>query len=111
MNAYKKKGDFDAAFQQCDLIVAPTTPTPAFRFGEKTDDPLQMYLSDIFTISVNLAGIPALSIPCGFSSEGLPIGLQLIGRPFDEATLFKTAFAFEQETDFHRRKPLELNHD
>lgn len=99
------KNDFDEAWNQVDLILAPTTPTPAFRFGEKTDDPLQMYLSDIFTISVNLAGIPAISLPCGFSKENLPIGLQLMGRPFDEATILKAAFAFEQETDFHKRRP------
>ncbi len=99
------KNDFDAAWNQVDLIVAPTTPTPAFRFGEKTDDPLQMYLSDIFTISVNLAGIPAISFPCGFSKENLPIGLQLLGRPFDEATVLKLAFAYEQETDFNKRRP------
>ena len=99
------KNDFDEAWKQVDLILAPTTPTPAFRFGEKTDDPLQMYLSDIFTISVNLAGIPALSLPCGFSKDNLPIGLQLMGRPFDEATILKLAFAYEQETDFHKRRP------
>jgi aspartyl-tRNA(Asn)/glutamyl-tRNA(Gln) amidotransferase subunit A len=99
------KNDFDAAWKQVDLILAPTTPTPAFRFGEKTDDPLKMYLSDIFTISVNLAGIPALSIPCGFSKEGLPIGLQLLGRPFDEETILRAAFAYEQETDFNKRRP------
>jgi aspartyl-tRNA(Asn)/glutamyl-tRNA(Gln) amidotransferase subunit A len=99
------KKDFDEAFQRVDLVLAPTTPTPAFRFGEKTDDPMKMYLSDIFTISVNLAGIPALSLPCGFSKEGLPIGLQLLGRPFDEETILKTAYTFEQETDFHKRRP------
>ncbi|MEK7702404.1 MAG: Asp-tRNA(Asn)/Glu-tRNA(Gln) amidotransferase subunit GatA [Nitrospirota bacterium] len=99
------KKDFDDAFQQVDLILAPTTPTPAFRFGEKTDDPIAMYLSDIFTISVNLAGIPALSLPCGFSKEGLPIGLQLLGKSFDEETILKAAYQFQQETDFHQRRP------
>ena len=99
------KNDFDEAWKQVDLILAPTTPTPAFRFGEKMDDPLKMYLSDIFTISVNLAGIPAVSIPCGFSKEGLPIGLQLLGRPFDEETILRAAFAYEQETDFNKRRP------
>ena len=99
------KNDFDEAWKQVDLILAPTTPTPAFRFGEKTADPLKMYLSDIFTISVNLAGIPAISIPCGFSKENLPIGLQLLGKPFDEETILKAAFAFEQETDFNKRRP------
>ncbi|TAN39414.1 MAG: Asp-tRNA(Asn)/Glu-tRNA(Gln) amidotransferase subunit GatA, partial [Nitrospirae bacterium] len=82
-----------------------TSPTPPFKFGEKMDDPLQMYLSDIFTISVNLAGLPGISIPCGFTKAGLPIGLQLIGKPFDEATILKVAHAYEQATDWHRRKP------
>jgi len=113
-DAYYKKGqqartlingDFEAAFKTVDVILAPTTPTPAFRSGEKTGDPLQMYLSDIFTISANLAGLPAISLPCGFSAEGLPIGLQLMGRPFDEAGLLKAAFAFEQAHDFHLRRP------
>lgn len=97
--------DFEAAFQDVDVIVAPTAPTPAFKIGEKTDDPLQMYLSDVFTIPVNMAGIPGMSLPCGFSSTGLPIGLQVIGKPFDEATLLQVAYAFEQQTDHHRRKP------
>ena len=99
------KRDFDAAFESVDLLITPTAPTVAFRIGEKTADPLQMYLSDIFTISVNLAGTPAVSLPCGFSQEGLPIGLQLIGRPFDEAGLLAAAYAYEQSTDFHLRRP------
>jgi aspartyl-tRNA(Asn)/glutamyl-tRNA(Gln) amidotransferase subunit A len=97
--------DFEAAFRQVDVVVAPTAPTPAFKIGEKTEDPLQMYLSDIFTVPVNLAGIPGISLPCGFSSAGLPIGLQIIGRPFDEETILRVAYAFEQQTDYHRRKP------
>ena len=97
--------DLEAAFEQCALVAAPVAPTPAFRLGEKVDDPLTMYLSDIFTISANLAGIPGISVPCGFSSLGLPIGLQLLGPPFGEAVLLQTAYAFEQATDFHRRKP------
>ena len=97
--------DFEEAFRHVDVIVAPTTPTPAFKIGEKTDDPLQMYLSDVFTVPVNLAGIPAISVPCGFNSAGLPIGLQLIGKPFDEETVLRVAHAFEQHTDYHRRKP------
>jgi aspartyl-tRNA(Asn)/glutamyl-tRNA(Gln) amidotransferase subunit A len=97
--------DFEEAFRHVDVIVAPTTPTPAFKIGEKTDDPLQMYLSDVFTVPVNLAGLPGISVPCGFSSAGLPIGLQLIGKPFDEETILRVAYAFEQQTDYHRRKP------
>ena len=113
-DAYYKKGsqvralirkDFETAFQTCDLIACPVSPTPAFRLGEKVADPLTMYLSDIFTISANLAGIPGISVPCGFSSVGLPIGLQLLGPPFGEADILQAAYAFEQATDFHRRKP------
>jgi aspartyl-tRNA(Asn)/glutamyl-tRNA(Gln) amidotransferase subunit A len=99
------RGDFEEAFHKVDVILAPTAPTPAFKIGEKAEDPLQMYLSDIFTIPVNLAGIPAISIPCGFSREGLPIGLQIMGKHFDEGMLLKVAHAFEQNTDFHLRKP------
>jgi aspartyl-tRNA(Asn)/glutamyl-tRNA(Gln) amidotransferase subunit A len=97
--------DFEHVFEQVDVLVAPTAPTPAFRIGEKIDDPLQMYLSDVFTITINLAGIPALSLPCGFSSTGLPIGLQIIGKPFAEETILRVAHVFEQQTDYHRRKP------
>jgi aspartyl-tRNA(Asn)/glutamyl-tRNA(Gln) amidotransferase subunit A len=97
--------DFEEAFQKVDVIVAPTAPTPAFRIGEKTGDPLQMYLSDIHTIPVNMAGIPAISIPCGFNHEGLPIGLQIMGKHFDEGRLLRVAYAFEQNTDFHLKKP------
>jgi aspartyl-tRNA(Asn)/glutamyl-tRNA(Gln) amidotransferase subunit A len=97
--------DFEEAFRQVDAIVAPTAPTPAFKIGEKTSDPLQMYLSDVFTIPVNMAGIPGISIPCGFSSTGLPIGLQVIGKPFDEGTVLQVAHAFEQQTGYHLRKP------
>jgi aspartyl-tRNA(Asn)/glutamyl-tRNA(Gln) amidotransferase subunit A len=98
--------DFKQAFAACDLIACPVAPTPAFRIGEKMDDPLTMYLSDIFTISANLAGIPAMSVPCGFSQAGLPIGLQLMGSHFSEETLFRAAHAFEQATGFHKRKPV-----
>src|SRR2546426_993549 len=99
------KRDFEEAFKKCDAILAPTAPTTAFRIGEKTQDPLQMYLSDIFTISVNLAGLPALSLPCGFDSDGLPIGLQMIGKHFDETTILRIAFAYEQSTDWHKKRP------
>ena len=99
------KQDFDEAFRSVDVIVTPTAPTAAFKIGEKTQNPLQMYLSDIFTISVNLAGIPAVSLPCGFAEEKLPIGLQILGRPFEEATVLRAAYAFEQATDWHTKKP------
>jgi len=123
------KRDFDEAFQKCDVIATPTAPTPAFRIGEKTDDPLQMYLSDIFTISVNLAGVAGISLPCGFAQADdavassqlpvasnqlpatsnrkvLPIGLQLIAPAFGEEVLFRVAHAYEQSTDFGKRKPV-----
>ena len=96
--------DFLAAFEQVDALLTPVAPTPAFALGEKVNDPLQMYLSDIYTIPVNLAGTCAMSLPCGFSASGLPIGLQLIGKPFDEATLLRTAHAFEQATAWHKKK-------
>ncbi|MEF9437958.1 MAG: Asp-tRNA(Asn)/Glu-tRNA(Gln) amidotransferase subunit GatA [Candidatus Mariimomonas ferrooxydans] len=99
------KQDFEKAFETVDVIVTPTSPTPAFKAGEKKDDPLKMYLSDIFTLSVNLAGVPGISVPCGFTSNGLPIGLQIIGRHFDEQSILKVAFAYEQATDWHKRKP------
>jgi aspartyl-tRNA(Asn)/glutamyl-tRNA(Gln) amidotransferase subunit A len=99
------KDDFEKVFQEVDLIVTPTSPTAAFRMGEKTEDPLQMYLADIFTISVNLAGVPGISVPCGFTAGNLPIGLQLIGKHFDEETLLKASFAYEQATEWHKRKP------
>ncbi|HUJ69768.1 MAG TPA: Asp-tRNA(Asn)/Glu-tRNA(Gln) amidotransferase subunit GatA [Syntrophorhabdales bacterium] len=96
------RGDFDTAFQQCDLIATPVSPTCAFKIGEKTDDPLTMYLSDIFTIPVNLAGLPALSLPCGFDGKGLPIGLQIIGRPLGEALILQAASVFEAEKKLPR---------
>ena len=99
------KQDFEKAFETVDVIVTPTTPTPAFKAGEKTEDPLQMYLSDIFTISVNLAGVPGISVPCGFTSGNLPVGLQIIGKHFDEESVLKTAYAYEQATEWHKRKP------
>jgi aspartyl-tRNA(Asn)/glutamyl-tRNA(Gln) amidotransferase subunit A len=97
--------DFEEAFTQADFIVTPATPDPAFRIGEKADDPLKMYLSDIFTVSVNLAGLPGLVVPCGFTPESLPIGLQILGPPLDEVRLLQVGHAFEQATDFHRRRP------
>ena len=99
------KRDFEEAFNRCDVIVTPTMPTTAFKIGEKIQDPLQMYLSDIYTISINLAGLPALSLRCGFDSDNMPIGLQMIGKHFDEATLLRTAHAYEQATEWQRKKP------
>ncbi len=95
--------DFERVFAAHDVIVTPTAPTTAFRIGEKTSDPLQMYLSDIFTISVNLAGLPGLSLPCGFDTAGMPIGLQILGRPFEEELVFQAAYAYEQATEWHRK--------
>ncbi|RII31224.1 MAG: Asp-tRNA(Asn)/Glu-tRNA(Gln) amidotransferase GatCAB subunit A [Geobacter sp.] len=96
--------DFIRAFEEVDVILTPVAPTPAFKIGEKINDPLQMYLSDIFTIPVNLAGTCAIALPAGFSANGLPIGLQLIGKPFNEETILRAAHAFEQATDWHNRK-------
>ena len=97
--------DFLKAFEEVDLIASPTTPTPAFKIGEKAGDPLQMYLSDIYTISCNLAGMCGISVPCGFSKDGLPIGLQLLGEPFGEPDLLRAAHAYEQATDWHTHRP------
>ena len=99
------KRDFDNVFEKFDLILGPTAPTPAFRIGTQVDDPLTMYLNDIFSIPVNLAGVPAISVPCGANGEGLPIGLQLIGKAFDETTVLRAAYAYEQATDHHKRRP------
>ena len=100
------KQDFDKAFRKYDAIVTPTSPTPAFKIGEKSKDPLTMYLSDIFTISANLAGIPGVSIPCGFTKKKLPIGLQILGKAFDEETILRIAYNYEQATAWHKTKPL-----
>lgn len=98
------KQDFEKVFEKYDVIVGPTTPTPSFKLGEKTSDPLTMYANDILTIPVNLAGVPGISVPCGFSN-GLPLGLQIIGKHYDEATVYRVAHAYEQATDFHKQKP------
>src|SRR5207253_10302187 len=101
--------DFLKAFEQVDAIVTPTTPTAAFKVGEKSDDPLQMYLSDVFTVAANVAGICGISVPCGFTkSPKLPIGLQLLGKPFGEGTILKLAHAYEQSSGWHREKPPSL---
>jgi aspartyl-tRNA(Asn)/glutamyl-tRNA(Gln) amidotransferase subunit A len=99
--------DFKRAFEEVDVILDPTSPTVAFKIGEKLDDPLAMYLTDIYTVPANLAGVPGVSIPCGFS-EGLPVGLQILGRHFDEATILRVAHAYQQVTDWHRRKPQQV---
>jgi aspartyl-tRNA(Asn)/glutamyl-tRNA(Gln) amidotransferase subunit A len=97
--------DFAAAFKQCDVIMGPTSPTTAFRIGEKSSDPVQMYLSDIYTIAVNLAGLPGMSIPCGFDGSGLPVGLQIVGNYFDEARMLNVAHQYQLVTDWHQRAP------
>ena len=99
------KEDFEKAFETVDILACPTAPTTAFKAGEKTTDPLSMYLIDLMTIPVNLAGLPGLSVPCGFDSNGLPIGLQLIGKVLREDQLFQVAHAYEQSTSWHLQKP------
>ncbi|MCP1356237.1 Asp-tRNA(Asn)/Glu-tRNA(Gln) amidotransferase subunit GatA [Aneurinibacillus migulanus] len=99
------KQDFDEVFKKYDVIIGPTAPTTAFKIGEKVNDPLTMYLEDICTIPVNLAGIPAISVPCGFASNGLPVGLQIIGKAFDESTILRVAHAYEQNTGYHKARP------
>ena len=98
--------DFDRVFQDVDLLVTPVMPTPAFQLGEKIEDPLQMYLSDLYTISASLAGIPAMALPCGLSRKGLPIGMQILGRPFEEDVVLRAARAYELATDWHKKRPL-----
>jgi aspartyl-tRNA(Asn)/glutamyl-tRNA(Gln) amidotransferase subunit A len=99
------KQDFDNVFDEFDCIVTPISPTPAFKIGEKIEDPLKMYLSDIYTISANLAGIPAISIPCGFTKKGLPVGLQILAKPFAEDMLLRVAYTYEQNTTWRSMKP------
>ncbi|WP_431028091.1 Asp-tRNA(Asn)/Glu-tRNA(Gln) amidotransferase subunit GatA [Lysinibacillus sp. LZ02] len=98
------KADYDKVFEDYDVIIGPTAPTPAFKIGENVNDPLTMYANDILTIPINLAGVPAISIPCGFEN-GLPLGLQIIGKHFDEETIYRAAYAYEQATDFHKQTP------
>jgi aspartyl-tRNA(Asn)/glutamyl-tRNA(Gln) amidotransferase subunit A len=97
--------DFKRAFAEVDCIVTPTAPTAAFKIGERMTDPLAMYLSDIFTIPANLAGLPAISVPCGFTKDGLPIGMQIMADHFREETLFRAAYAYEEKTDWHKARP------
>jgi aspartyl-tRNA(Asn)/glutamyl-tRNA(Gln) amidotransferase subunit A len=112
-DAYYKKGlqirslikkSFTEAFENVDMILSPVAPTTAYKLGENLNDPLKMYLGDIYTVSVNLAGLPAVSVPCGFDKGGMPIGMQLIGNAFDEAKLVKTAYAYQTVTDFHTKR-------
>ena len=98
------KSEFDEAFKKYDAMVTPTSPVVPFKLGERLEDPMQMYLSDICTLPLNIAGIPAISIPAGFADD-LPIGLQILGKPFSEETLLRIAFAYEQATDWHKRRP------
>jgi aspartyl-tRNA(Asn)/glutamyl-tRNA(Gln) amidotransferase subunit A len=97
--------DFEEVFKNFDVVLTPVSPTPAWKLGEKLEDPLKMYLSDIFTINVNLAGLPGMSLPCGFTKNGLPIGMQLIGKHFEEEKIFRVAYAYEQATEWHKRRP------
>ncbi len=99
------RNDFDAAFQQVDMLIGPTTPSPAFRAGEKVNDPLSMYLEDLYTVTANLAGIAGLSMPCGFTRSGLPIGVQLLAPAFQESRLLRAAHHYQLHTDWHTRKP------
>jgi aspartyl-tRNA(Asn)/glutamyl-tRNA(Gln) amidotransferase subunit A len=101
------KDDFDRAFRECDVIIGPTSPTPAFKIGERSNDPLAMYLADVYTISANLAGLPGISIPCGFTSSGLPIGMQILTASFEEEKLLRVARMYERETSWHERRPTE----
>jgi aspartyl-tRNA(Asn)/glutamyl-tRNA(Gln) amidotransferase subunit A len=99
------KQDFLEAFQKCDAILAPVSPIPAFKIGEKSDDPLQMYLSDVFTLPASLAGIPGISVPCGFTQDNLPVGLQILGPHFREDLVLRIAYQFEQATSYHLQRP------
>lgn len=99
------KRDFEEAFKKVDVIIAPTTPNPAFKIGDNTADPVKMYLEDVFTVTINIAGVPSLALPCGFSKTGLPLGMQIIGPQFGEATLLKVGAVFQKETEWHRKKP------
>lgn len=100
--------DFEKAFEQVDAILTPTTPGPAFRLGDRVDDPLKMYLADVYTLSANLAGLPGMSVPCGFTDDGLPVGLQILGKALDEATVFRVGAAYQHATDWHLRAPKEV---
>ena len=100
------RGEFLRVFQDCDVLLSPTSPTAAFKLGEKSADPLAMYLNDIYTIGVNLAGLPGISVPCGFTDGGLPIGLQVIGQPFQEAAMLAIAHCYEQAHAWHTKHPV-----
>lgn len=102
----KIREDFDNVFETVDALIAPVSPTPAFKIGQKVNDPLEMYLADIYTVAANLAGLPGLAIPAGFSNEGLPIGFQLLGKQFSEATLFELGKRYQSKTDWHTKDAL-----
>jgi len=99
------KQDFDLAFEDVDVLLCPTAPTPAFKIGDKLSDPVSMYLEDLMTVPISLAGLPAISIPCGFTEDGLPIGMQLVGKLFREEDILQIAYAYEQSTEWHTRRP------
>ncbi|HVI41964.1 MAG TPA: amidase, partial [Anaerovoracaceae bacterium] len=101
------KNSFDEAFTKYDMILSPVSPTTAYRIGEQIEDPLAMYLADIYTVSVNLSGLPAVALPCGFGSNGMPVGMQLIGKAFSEELLVKAADVYQNNTDYHKRLPEE----
>ena len=100
------KREFDKAFEKYDAIISPAAPTTALKLGQSLSDPLKMYLGDIYTVSLNIAGLPGIVFPCGFDSNNLPVGLQLIGKHFDEKTLIRAAYSFQQATDFHKQSPV-----
>jgi len=97
--------EFDTAFEKYDALITPTSPTVPFKIGDKMDNPLQMYLSDVCTLPINIAGVPGMSIPAGFA-DGLPVGMQIIGKPFSEETMLRVAYAYEQSTEWHKQKPV-----
>ena len=101
------KQDFDKALSEVDVLMGPTMPTPAFKIGEKIDDPLSLYLADVNTVPINLAGVPSISVPCGFADK-MPVGLQIVGKHFDENTILRAAYSFEQNTDHHTKRPEEV---
>jgi aspartyl-tRNA(Asn)/glutamyl-tRNA(Gln) amidotransferase subunit A len=103
------KRSFDDSFRTHDLILSPVSPTVAYEIGQRISDPLAMYMADVYTVSLNLAGLPGVALPCGFGAKGLPVGMQLIGRAFSEATLLRAAYAWQRATDYHEKRPKEIS--